>query len=128
MQASQLPPLAILQWGSVHEGADMGTMYQSPAVLGGLQTIKRFLVLVTKLGDALNPTPGRPLLDGLLQIDELLSVRQTFPAMDGYMELFPELLPVQHLTNECRDAQLGNLGETLTISGRVPGERGTGVE
>ena len=128
MQVSQLLPPAILQWGSLHDCADMVTMYQSRVVVARLQTVNGFFLLVTKLGEALNGTSGRPLLDGLHQRDKLFSIRETFPTVDGYVELLPELLPVQHLTVKCGSVQLGKLGGTLTISGRGCGVRGVGIE
>ena len=128
MQASQLPPPTILQWGGVHDGADVGTMYQAWAVVARFQAIDRFFVLVTRLGEALDGTPGRPLLDGLLQVDKFFGIGETLPTVDGHVELFPELLPVQHIPIERGNVQLGKLGGTLTVGGRVLGARGVSVE
>ena len=128
MQVSQFPPPAILHLGCVHDGADVGTMYQSWAVVARFQPVDLFFVLVTRLGEALNGTPGRPLLDDLLQVDKFFSIGETFPTVDGHVKLFPELLPVQHLTIERGNVQLGKLGGTLTVGGRVPGVRGVSIE
>ena len=123
-------PPAILQWRGVHDGEDMGTMYQTREVVVRFLTVDHFFVLVTRLEEALDGAPGRPLLDGLLQIDKFFSVEETFLTVDGYVELFPELLPVQSLTIERGNVQLENLEGTLTIGGRVhvPGVRGVSVE
>lgn len=71
-------------------------VYQSWVVVASLQTVNRFLELITRLGETLNGTPGRLLLYSLLQVDKLFSITETFPAMDGYVGFLPKLLPVQH--------------------------------
>ena len=96
-------------------------MYQSWAVVARFQTVNRSFVEVTRLGQALNGTPGRLLLDGLLQTDKFFSIREKFPTVDRYVELFPQLLLVQHFTIKRGNVQLGKLGGAITIGGKVPG-------
>ena len=48
--------------------------------------------------------------------------------MYGHVELLPELQPVQHITIESGNVQLGKLGATLTVGGRALGGRGVSIE
>ena len=96
-------------------------MHQTRAVVARFQTVNRFFVQVTRLGQALNGTPGRLSLDGLLQTNKFFGIKETFPTVDRHVELFPELLLVQHFTIKCGNVQLGKLGGALTIGGRVCG-------
>ena len=82
VQAAQLLPSTILQRGSVHDGADMGAMYQARAIVASSQAFHCFFILVARLRESLNCAPGRPLLDGLLQVDQSFSIREALSAMD----------------------------------------------
>ena len=61
--------------GDVHDGVNMGTMYQSRG--GGF---------VARLHSVSEDRVGRLLLDDLLQIDNFFSVRETFPTEDRHVE------------------------------------------
>ena len=68
-------------------------MYQSRVVVASFQTVNCFFVhvhvLVTRLGEALDGAPGRPLLYGHLQGDKFFRIGEAFLTVDRTHGIVP---------------------------------------
>ena len=96
----------------------MHVINQKWILIAGLQKGHSLYIVRTSLGQALNSRLGRTLLDGLLEIDQLLCIRQSLALINGYTELLPELNPIENISIKGGNIQLGKL-RTLSISNSI---------
>lgn len=85
-------------------------MDEPGAIIASLQTTDHFFVLVSRMGKTFDGRFSRTTANGLLEVNQFLSVGQTGAIMNRGFELFPKRLPVEHVSIEGWDVQLGEFG------------------
>ena len=109
MQGSQLLATSILERGCIEYHFNVSLVDQPGTVISRFETLDCLVVMLSRLGQAINRALGSSTFQSLLKVDELLCIGQTVAIMYRDAKLLPEASPVKYIPIEDRDIEFRQL-------------------
>lgn len=106
VQTSKLSPRSCLERWGVKDCLHVCLVEESWSIEALLETVDCLFVLFARCLQALNHLFGCAVLEGVLQVRELLRVGQLVPIVDRYDKLFSKGLPIDQTSIKSGDVQL----------------------
>ena len=114
---------SFLQTGSIDNQLHMSSLYETWSVVTRLEAFNSLLIVISGVRQSVNRILSRTILDGLLKVYCLLSIRQNGFAVDSHSELIPELSAVDDVPIKGRHVEFGKFDSCTLDCGRSNSNR-----
>ena len=98
VQSPEFLATSFLQRRSIDYQLYVSTLNDTWSVETRFEAFNGFVVIVSRVGQSLNCIFSSSILNGMLQVNGFLCVRQACLAVYSYKELIPELFPVNNVS------------------------------